>query len=104
MAKTMHMIEMDFQNARKQAEELEQIAQILRVLAENSFQQCLSGIAAGWKGENAAAFCKKGTIVGENIKHSAEELKNAAQTIRELAQNTYHAEKRSYELASIRQL
>lgn len=103
MAKTMHTIEMDFQHAKKQAEELEQIAQNLRMLIENSFQPCLSKIAASWKGENAAVLCKKGAATAGSLAQAAEGLKQAADTLRQTAQNTYEAEKRSYELARARQ-
>ena len=99
MAKTMYSIEMDFQNARRQADDLEQIAQNLNMLADEHFQSCIAGIAANWKGENAAAFCKKGNIVGHNIKNAAADLKNAASVIRQIAENTYQAEKAGYEIA-----
>ena len=42
----MDLIEMDFQNAVKAADELEQIAKNLHTLADSRFQSCLSGIAA----------------------------------------------------------
>lgn len=103
MAKTMQAIEMDFQKAKKQAEELEQIAQGVRQLAENSFQPCLSKAASVWKGEHAAVFCKKGAVVENNLRQSAEGLAHAAEAIRQIAQTTYEAEKRSYELAKARQ-
>ena len=102
MAKTMHTIEMEFQNARRQADELEQISKSLSLLADSSFQSCLAGIAAAWKGENAAAFCKKGNLVGNNVKNTAQDLKHVAETIREIAQNTYNAEKQNYEIAQAR--
>lgn len=104
MEKTMNIIEMDFQNAKRQAEELEQAAQSLGVLADNDFQSCIAGIAANWKGENAAAFCRKGNIVGNNIKNAAAELKNAAAAMRRIAENTYNAEKRNYEIAQNRSI
>ena len=102
MAKTMHTIEMEFKNARRQADELEQISKSLSMLADSSFQSCLAGIAAAWKGENAAAFCKKGNLVGNNVKNTAQDLKHVAETIREIAQNTYNAEKQNYEIAQAR--
>ena len=72
------------------------------MLADSSFQSCLAGIAAAWKGENAAAFCKKGNLVGNNVKNTAQDLKHVAETIREIAQNTYNAEKQNYEIAQAR--
>ncbi len=102
MANSMYTIEMDFANARRQAEELEQIARHLDTLINSEYMSCFHGIAASWRGENADAFCKKGTAVGEHILRSATDLKNAAQTIRKIAENTYHAEKRILEIAQTR--
>lgn len=104
MAKTLDTIEMDFRNAARQADELEQVAQNLYMIADDDVQACLSAVAANWKGENAAAFCKKGALVGNQIKNSAADLKNAAETMRELARNLYHAEKKNYEIARNRDL
>lgn len=104
MAKTLDTIEMDFRNAIRQADELEQVAQNLHMLADGEIQACLSKVAANWKGENAAAFCKKGAIVGNQIKNSASDLKNAAETMRKIAHNLYEAEKKNYEIARNREL
>lgn len=99
MAKTLDTIEMDFRNAARHADELEQVAQNLHMLADNDIQACLLAVAANWKGENAAAFCKKGAIVENHIKNSAADLKNAAEMLRELARNLYDAEKKNYKIA-----
>lgn len=102
MAKTMQAIEMDFQNAKRQAEELEQTAHNLSMLVDNHFQQCIAATAANWKGDNAAAFCKKGYLVGNHIKDSADSLRNIAAVMRQIAENTYQAEKNNYEIAKSR--
>lgn len=102
MAKTMYAIEMDFANASRQADELDQIAQSINNLVNNQFQSCLRGVASDWKGENAAAFCRKGNILGENIQKSVSDLKKTAATIRTIARNTYQAEKRNFEIAQTR--
>lgn len=102
MAKTWDMIEADFKNATRQADELEQIAQNLYTFSQDSFQPCLSAVAANWKGENASVFCKKGTAASDSLLASAEELKRIAAAIRQMAQNTYDAEKRSCEIAQER--
>ncbi len=102
MAKTMYAIEMNFAHAVRQADELEQIAQSLSVLADSRFQSCLQGISAGWKGENASAFCRKGHVICGNIKRSVSDLRNTAAVIRQIARNTYDTEKRNYETAQIR--
>lgn len=102
MAKTMYAIEMDFANANRQANELDEIARNLDTLISTEFQPCLQGISASWRGENASAFCKKGKVVEGNIKKSISDLRNAAKTIRQIARNTYNAEKRNYEIAQMR--
>lgn len=102
MAKTMYAIEMDFANASRQADELDRIAQSLNNLVNNQFHSCLRGVASDWKGENAAAFCRKGNILEENIQKSVSDLKKTAATIRTIARNTYQAEKRNFEIAQTR--
>lgn len=102
MAKTMHAIEMDFANANRQADELDQIAQNLNLLVNSKFDPCLRGISVSWKGENAAAFCRKGNVIENNIQNSVSDLKKAASTIRTIARNIYNAEKRNYEIAQMR--
>lgn len=102
MAKTMETIEMDFKNANRQADELEQIAQDLVTLSEDHFQPWLAAVAASWKGDNASVFCKKGTAASDGLSASAADLQQIAAAIRQIAQNTYDAEKRSCEIAQER--
>ena len=93
---------MDFANASRQADELDQIAQSLNSLAKNDFDSCLRGVASDWKGENAAAFCRKGEKLGGYIQQSVKDLKKTAATIRTIAQNTYQAEMKNLEIAKMR--
>lgn len=102
MAKTIYAIEMDFAVATRQADELERIAQDLNALIDSQFEPCLHGIAGSWKGENANAFCRKGTVIEGSIQRSAADLRKTAATIRTIARNLYEAEKRNYEIAQTR--
>lgn len=102
MAKTMYAIEIDFANAVRQADELDRVAQDLSTLVDRQFHPCLQGISASWRGENATAFCRKGNAIGQNIARSVSDLRNAAETIRKIAQNIYNAEKTNYEIAQMR--
>ena len=103
MAKTVDTIEMDFRNAKRQADELEQIAQNLKTLSEGRAQTCLFEVAASWKGENASAFCKKGAAACSHIQNSANDLKNAADALRRIAANLYEAEMKNYKTARNRE-
>lgn len=98
----INTIEMDYKNATRQADELEQIAQKLHALSQDSFQPCLAAVAASWKGETASAFCKKGTAALDSLLASAENLRQIAAASRQIAKNTYEAEKRSCEIAQER--
>ncbi len=102
MAKSRYAIEMDFQNAKQQADQLEFIARNIQKLTDNQLASCMSGISSSWKGDNAAAFVNKGNKVGNNLRISAGNLKNTAQTIRDIAARTYRAEMRAYEIAMAR--
>ena len=113
MAKTMDIpdmmykhkidtIEMDYKNAARQADELELIVQKLYALSQDSFQPCLAAVAASWKGETASVFCKKATAALDSLLASAENLKQIAAASRQIAKNTYDAEKRSCEIAQER--
>lgn len=102
MAKSIYAIEMDFSKAKAQAGELEQVARDLEHLLNNDFHPCLSSITSGWKGSNADNFRSKGITIGEHIKQSANDLREAARTIRQIAKNTYDAEKQNYEIARMR--
>lgn len=102
MAKTMYAIQMDFANALRQADQLEKIAGNVEKLIDSQFQSCLDGVSAGWKGESAKLFLKKGNVVGENVKKLARNLRNTAQAVRQIAKTTYEAERSAYEIAQER--
>lgn len=102
MAKTMYAIQMDFANACRQANELDQVAQNLSTMISNDFNPCLHGIEASWKGENARMFCNKGMILREHIMDTAADLQKTAGVIRQIAKNTYNSEKANYDLAQQR--
>ena len=98
----INTIEKDYKNATRQADELERIAQKLHALSQDSFQPCLAAVAASWKGETASVFCKKGTAALDSLLVSAENLRQIAAASRQIAKNTYEAEKRSCEIAQER--
>lgn len=102
MAKTMYMIQMDYQNALRQADRLERVAEKIDRLTDSQWQSCMDHIAAGWKSESAASFVNKGNITGGNIKKQAGNLKKTASVIRQIARNAYEAEREAYELVQMR--
>lgn len=102
MAKTAYSIQMDFQRAKKQAEELERIEKDIRKVADHEMPDCMREISSNWKGDNARLYTVKGQSVSENIRKVADGLAKTAATLRTIAQNNYNAEKTALELAETR--
>lgn len=102
MAKSMYEINMDFERAKQQADNLDDVAKNIQKMLNNDFVPCMQGISRNWKGENAGKYIKKGEKLQENMKKSVDKLKKTAETIRTIAENTYKAEKAAYEAAMAR--
>lgn len=102
MAKSIYEIEMNFAKAKRQADDLDNVARKIENMLNNEYEPCMNGISANWKGENANAYIKKGNALKTKIEKSASNLKKVANTIRVIAKNTYDAEKAAYELALAR--
>ncbi|MGN0290471.1 MAG: WXG100 family type VII secretion target [Lachnospiraceae bacterium] len=102
MAKTLYTIKMDFNKAKNQADQLENIAKNIQSLANNKLEDCLNGVKANWKGDNANSYVKKGVKVENNLKSVADSLMKVSSTMRQMADNTYKAEKEALELAKKR--
>lgn len=103
MAKTAYSIQMDFEKAKRQAEELERIAKDIRKVADHDMQDCMREISSNWKGEQARLYIAKGQAVGENIRKAADGLAKTAAAVRTIARNNYNAEKTALELARARE-
>lgn len=93
MAATLFSIQMDFNKARAQASQLEEIASSIEKLAADNMEECMAGVSSNWKGESADLYVKKGRKLESDMLASAKELRKIAQTVRKIAQNTYNAEK-----------
>lgn len=81
------------------ADRLDVLSTKLNNLAEGRYYETLRGISNNWKGENSAAYLRKGEVVRDRISDSSRDLKKAAQTVRTIARNTYNAEMRAYRIA-----
>lgn len=98
MAKSEARIRMDYARASECAARLEYTAHLIRQGADNSLGHTLAAIGAAWKGEGADIFTGKGQRLRGQIQDQAKELERTAQTIREIAKNTYTAEMRAREI------
>lgn len=96
-------IKIDFIKARKQAEDLERIADQLRRVADRDIDDAMSGVSSGWKGDSADLFLKKGNKLRSDVMKTANQLDTAARTLRQTAQSIYNAEMRALEIAKQRE-
>ena len=90
--KTKAQIEFDFEQARRRAAELEEIAAELSRISRRDMENAKTELAGAWKGESAHSFQTKAGILQKEIKSTAGELNSVAAAIREIAQRIYEAE------------
>lgn len=99
MARSLRAIEMDFEKAKRQARELEEISGNLKNLSQSQFEDTLNLLAQNWTGDNAVKFIGKGETLQTNITTTAEAILDVAQAIREIAETIYEAEMEAWERA-----
>lgn len=96
------LINVNFEKAFKQADELEKIARSLEKTGKVDLADCMTEISANWTGENADNYVKKGGKVRSDIAENAKKLKKAAEAIREIAKTYKKAEEDADNIANIR--
>jgi uncharacterized protein YukE len=96
-------IEFDFNKAMKDADKVENIANELKRLATQKFDDTMQNLAVNWKGDNASRYLKKGEILGENMVKTANDLYNIAAEIRTVARRVYKTELAALEIAQKRE-
>lgn len=102
MAKSEFSIRMDYKNAIKQAEKLEDTADKIKRTAKNDLDDCINRINSAWDGDSSNRFCRKGYTVVDELEVIAQELRRTAETIRKIATNTYNADMRALDIAKSR--
>lgn len=95
-------IKIHFQQAVRQAEELEETAGELRKLAREELGQALQNLSGVWKGEAADSYLNRGTRLETKMEKSAKDLEVTAAVIRSTAKRIYDAEMQAYRLAKER--
>lgn len=103
MAKTMAEIQMDFSQAMRAAEELDQLAQKLDDVSNKKIESTFQFLKQTWTGEASQEFIKKGKILEEKIAAEGKLLKQNAEAIRVSARAIYNAEMEAFRLAQIRE-
>lgn len=93
---------LNFQKAKQQADELEQIAGDLSKLSSKSLNDVLQNVSANWKGESASQYLSKGSILQEDLTETAKSLLDIASEIRTIAKRIYDAEMEALRIAQTR--
>lgn len=98
----MDRISVDFEAAKREAANLEELASELDRLLRGSYQQVLQELSWGWQGESADAYRRKAEILQRQIGKTAHDIRTVAGNIRNSAQKVYEAEMRAKQLAKDR--
>lgn len=99
MAKqTRTTIEMNYNNAMRQARRVESIADNMKRLANQELGGTMQSLAANWRGQEASMYLQKGSQLQEGIRRTANELQSAAQKIRSEAWRIRQADLRALEM------
>lgn len=101
MALSRYTIQMNYDKALRQAEELEDIAENLRVAA-NSLNQEIQNVSSCWNSTNSQSFFDKAAVVHEDLYGQEVCLLGVASSIRYTAQAIYNAEMENLEIAESR--
>lgn len=85
-------IQYNFQQALTLADKLDDVADCLRRISENSMEESMKTLTSAWNGESAIVFLEKEDLLKNNIKDTAVNIRYIADTLRHLARNVYNAE------------
>lgn len=99
----MANIQIDFQRARRLAQQIEEEADRLRSLANQTVQNVIDCLNGQWEGESASAFLKKCLQMKEKMLGEAKHLDQTAALIRGRIELMYRAEQLAKEIATTRQ-
>ena len=96
-------IEFDFNQAKRQADRIDGIADDLSRLSQRKLENALQILSSNWKGTNASNYLKKGDRLQGEINGTVNELRSIASAIRTIAQNIYNAEMEALRIAEERE-
>ncbi|MST82685.1 hypothetical protein [Bilifractor porci] len=100
--KTLYEIDMDFRAVEQQVDGLKEIAQKLKNLGNNDFEETLRDIGVNWTGDNAAKFVAKGSSLKTDLIENGENIMKIAHALDEAARNMYHTELQNIDRADDR--
>lgn len=100
--KSQWQINMDFQNAKAQADKLDGIADSIEKHVSGQMRNAGNLLRSAWKGENASLYLQKEDRLAAQIQQTANDLRNIANDIRATARRIYDAEMTALRIATQR--
>lgn len=81
----MALIEIDYRDAMKKADRLDELAQELRNLAAQDLQSIQSGVSRGWKGSASELYQKRLKSYKQQVEAHAKDCQALAASLRNAA-------------------
>lgn len=101
MAKSRFSIIMDYQNAMRQAENLEKIAEELKQCIDNS-ETFKANVRGSWNGENAELYISKTEQSTERLRQIRNSVIATKDVVKRIAKRTYDSEMAALDISTKR--
>ena len=101
MGLTKMLIELRFQELKRDAADLEQIAKKIQNIAGRDMAGELQTVSQGWKGDNSRKFMQVGTQVAGEVNDTGKAVEKTASVIRQIAETTYNAEMKALSIIGL---
>ncbi len=101
MAKTQYSIKMDYTNAKREVNQLKDLANKIE-RQKKKLLDSRNSLSKYWKSDSATAYLNKMLEKSEDLQAMANFLRQIADTAGTVAKNTYDADKRALDLAKQR--
>ena len=100
MSLTTYLIEMQYQNSMRCAEDLEKCAEIISKVSASDVNDIFENVKGAWKGEPANTCLRKITNVQGDIGTDGKNIERAAEIVKTIAENVRRAELEAYRIAT----
>ncbi len=94
----MGLINIDYWDTLKKADQLDALANELRAVAARDLQNLQSGVGKSWKGSSAELYKKRTQSFSRQVEAQAKELQNVAGSLRAAAEFYRRVEAASHAL------
>ena len=100
MSIVTNLIEMQYQNSMRCANDLENCADVVRSVSLSDVNEIFENINAAWKGEPASTCLSKIMNLHGDILQDAGNIEKTADVVRTIAENVRKAELEAYRIAT----